>query len=165
MLTSITILHSILTLAIGPTIGLGILLILVIAAVFIIVALWLKKSGKGVLAEFEVEHPGEKILHKDGANFFGLQSKGMGQVRGNGLLILTKRKLYFRQFVPAKWFEIPLAWISSLAHPRSFLGKSKGMKLLVVNYTNQEGAADAIGWAVNDLDKWSELITSKRGKT
>jgi hypothetical protein len=145
-------------------VGLPVMVIGLVVVILILTGKWMKNTAKAALAEFEVQHPGQKIVHREGANFFGQQSKGMGQVRGNGLLILTQRKLVFRQFVPSKWFEIPLSWVSNIAHPRSYLGKSKGMQLLVVNYTNVDGVKDAMGWAVNNLDVWTDLINSARGK-
>ena len=41
------------------------------------------------------------------ANFFGEKSKGGKQIRGNGAIVLTKSKLFFRRAMPFKEYIIP----------------------------------------------------------
>ncbi|MCK4953145.1 hypothetical protein KAS14_05120 [Candidatus Bathyarchaeota archaeon] len=38
------------------------------------------------------------------ANFFGQESLGLGQVRGNGVLVLTEKELYFEMWSPKKYY-------------------------------------------------------------
>jgi len=52
------------------------------------------------------------------ANFFGLESKKSRQLRGNGILILTKNELYFSMFLSKKVIEIPISSIKSIETPR-----------------------------------------------
>jgi L-2-hydroxyglutarate oxidase LhgO len=42
------------------------------------------------------------------ANFFGQESRGVTQIRGNGTLILTDSDLIFEMWVPNKQLRIPL---------------------------------------------------------
>jgi len=123
---------------------------------------WLKNANLKALREMDDMFPGEVILHQDGVNFFGRKSLGFGQVRGNGLLILTERKLLFRQAAPSRWFEVPIDRITGIENPRSFMGKGFVGGLLVVNYTNEHGEADAIGWAIRDFNSWNNLLTTAR---
>jgi hypothetical protein len=61
------------------------------------------------------------ILKSRNANFFGQQSHGVKQIRGNGVLILTDKELYFGMWVPKKEIKIPLFAIKSIDNPNSFL--------------------------------------------
>ncbi len=97
------------------------------------------------------------------ANFFGTKSAGMKQVRGNGILILTDSVVYFRMLVPRREVIIPLERINSIKTPRSFLGKSKGGKLLQLDYTNETGGEDAAAWMVSGLQEWLDKLKTMTG--
>jgi hypothetical protein len=96
-----------------------------------------------------------KLIVRDsiGANFFGRLSVGMGQIRGNGVLVLTPDELYFMMFVPRREVTIPLDRITSVSTPRSHLGKTVGIKLLRVDFASESGE-DAVAWAVQRLGQW-----------
>lgn len=85
-------------------------------------------------------------------HFFGQQSLGVTQARGNGTLALTDSELYFERWVPRKEYRIPLSAISSIETPTSFLGKTRFRPLLQVNFTNDNGQPDAMAWHLFDLD-------------
>ena len=109
--------------------------------------------------ELEEKFRGRRILlSAPNANFFGRESLGRGQLRGNGTLILTADELFFSLWLPKREFRIPLAAATGVETPRSHLGKSVGRKLLKVNYTNQEAKPDAIGWLVPDLEQWTKQL-------
>jgi hypothetical protein len=137
---------------------LGLLAIAVIALTPALVRLWLRRLAEAAQAELEARCPGEKVVLRDGANFFGLDSAALGQVRGNGLLVLTDRKLLFRRAVPGRWIEIPLEKVRGVGNPRRFLGKGCLSRLLVVRFTNEEGGENSVGWAVRDAEKWADRI-------
>jgi len=102
------------------------------------------------------------IRESIGANFFGLTSRGVGQVRGNGVLVLTRDKLFFQMFIPRREVEIPIDAITTVSTPRSHLGKSKGMRLLHVAF-HSVGGEDAAAWVVADVDQWvADLKESQR---
>lgn len=88
------------------------------------------------------------------ASFFGQESRGGTQMRGNGTLILTDAELIFEMWVPNTEFRIPLHSIHSLENPTAFLGKSRFSPLLKVVYTNAQGSTDAMAWQVSDLSGW-----------
>jgi len=79
----------------------------------------------------------------------------MTQARGNGTLFLTDEKLVFKMMVPSRWIEVPIPRIQNIDNPRSFLGKTKGRKLLAVQFSNNDGSDDAAAWLVGDLEGWS----------
>jgi hypothetical protein len=84
----------------------------------------------------------------------GRESRGKGQVRGNGWLALTDDELRFKQWVPAREERIPLATVTAVETPRVWLGKTVGRKLLCVRWQTADGTADAMAWEVRDLDDW-----------
>jgi len=109
--------------------------------------------------EIEEQFTGKNILLTSrGANFFGQESKGLGQVRGNGVLLLTDKELYFGMWTPKKELKIPIVAIKSIETPKSFLGKSALRKLLKVVFENYMGDLDAAAWYVKDLVPWSQEI-------
>lgn len=87
-------------------------------------------------------------------NFLGIESKGAAQIRGNGSLVLTNEKLYFRMWVPKKEIEIPLYSVQSVGTVKSHLGKNIFRPLLKVTFINSEGTRDSAAWLVSDLDRW-----------
>jgi hypothetical protein len=129
-------------------------LIVFLAVMRGVMSLMRRKLGKQIRAKLA----GRTIIRESiGANFFGLSSKGLAQVRGNGALVLTPDQLYFAMFVPRRELTIPLADIVSVSTPRSHLGKTVGMKLLRVDFRVPAGQ-DSVAWAVRDLDDWKADI-------
>lgn len=92
------------------------------------------------------------------ANFYGQQSKGVMQVRGNGTLVITKTEIYFKQWVTNKELRIALDKITGLETPKSFLGKTNLMLLLQVNFENEAGNMDAAAWLVQDVEDVKAVI-------
>lgn len=109
--------------------------------------------------EIEEQFVGKKVvLRSRGANFFGQESKKLGQVRGNGILLLTDKELYFGMWSPKKELKIPIIAIKSVENPQSFFGKSVFRKLLKVTFENDLGDMDAAAWYVKDLDTWNRKL-------
>jgi len=98
------------------------------------------------------------LLISKGANFFGQKSKGLSQVRGNGVLLLTDKELYFGMWTPKKEIKIPIIAIKSIENPKSFLGKSMFRKLLKVTFENDYNEIDEAAWYVKDLDSWNREL-------
>jgi len=104
----------------------------------------------------------EKIILKSkGANFFGQESKGVAQIRGNGTLILYETFLYFKQFITKKEILIPIKNIKTIEITKSHLKKTKFRPLLKVIYTNDMGKEDSVAWLVNKLDLWVSTLEQK----
>jgi hypothetical protein len=95
----------------------------------------------------------------ESANYFGLESKGLRQIRGNGVLILTQKKLYFEMWVKPKTIvEVPISSIQKIENVKSHLGKSKFQKLLKVSFINEKGNLDSVAWLVRDLEEWMHSL-------
>lgn len=108
------------------------------------------------------EELGDSIRRSANVNGLGLQSRGRGQVRGNGRLVLTPEELRFRQWVPQRETTIPLAAIISVGTERAWLGKWVGSKLLCVRWRTPDGSDDAMAWQVRDLDGWLAALRARR---
>jgi len=98
------------------------------------------------------------LLIASNANFFGQESAGINQVRGNGTLVLTKDKLYFQLLLPKKIIEIPLENIEKIEESRSHLGKTTGSKLMKIIYRNESNSMDSCAWLVRNRKEWINKI-------
>lgn len=113
-------------------------------------------------AEVEKRFAGQQVLYREiGANFFGQKSKGMGQIRGNGALVLTPDELYFLLFLPRHEIVIPLARVRGVSLVKSHLGRTVFQPLLRVDYETAEGE-DSIAWASRDPHAWKDAIEARR---
>jgi hypothetical protein len=92
------------------------------------------------------------------ANFFGIESHGVMQIRGNGILLLTDTDLVFGMFRPTRDFLIPLAKIEKIELAESHLTKTVFQPLLKVYFTNEEGYMDSVAWWVINPTEWKELL-------
>jgi hypothetical protein len=138
--------------------------ILIVVALLVAIGLALvgRRAGR-MRAELE-RRLGEAPKRAANAQGLGLESRGKGQVRGNGWLVLTDDELLFRQWVPDRETRIPLAAVTAVETPRWWLGKSVGSKLLCVRWRTAEGGEDAMAWNVRDREEWVELIETARGE-
>ena len=100
------------------------------------------------------EELGDTATRKANARGLGLESRGKGQVRGNGWLVLSPGELRFSQWVPQRETRIPLTAVTVVETRRGWLGKTVGSKLLCVRWRTPEGGEDAMAWEVRDLDGW-----------
>ena len=109
--------------------------------------------------------PHESILRiSSGANFFGLESQGYGQVRGNGVLILTRDTLHFEMLLPRKVLTIPTDRILSVEKVSSHLGRRCAWPLLKVSFHSETGP-DSAAWALRKLDEWIAHVATIAGRT
>jgi hypothetical protein len=97
-----------------------------------------------------------------GVNFYGQESKGKMQMRGNGTLVLTEEEIYFEQLVPRREFRIPLSAVQAVETPSSFLGKTNFRPLLKVVFKNDGGQTDAMGWIVPDVEGTQQAVEAAR---
>ena len=93
-----------------------------------------------------------------GANFFGLSSSGVRQVRGNGCLAATDDEILFRMWFPKKEIRIQRDRIASVGRAKSHLGKTVGRPLLLVSFADEVGQEDSAAWLVADLDSWLTIL-------
>ncbi|MBK8139396.1 MAG: hypothetical protein IPK52_26845 [Chloroflexi bacterium] len=102
----------------------------------------------------------EALLVVRGALFYGQQSKGVKQLRGNGTLVVTSGEIIFERWLPKAEYRIRIADITSVDTPRGFLGKNTGRLLLAVSYSSLTGQSDAMAWDVRDLNAVKSRIES-----
>lgn len=105
--------------------------------------------------------PDAKTIITD-ANLFGQESKGGGQIGGTGVLVVTDSEVLFERYLPKAEFHIPLGSIQSIETPDKYMGKSIGSPLIKLNFTNEQGQADSIGWWVADVESLKTLLESIR---
>ncbi len=98
------------------------------------------------------------ILRDNAAVYFGRESQKYKQIRGNGVLVLTKNELFFRRFAPKMELSIPLKYIQDIEAPSMFLGKSIHKPLLKIIYQTETGEPDSAAWYVNDLESFKKHI-------
>jgi len=92
------------------------------------------------------------------ANFFGQESAGLKQIRGNGTLVLTDKALYFALWKPKREYNILLNEIIGIEKTKSHLKKTKGIMMLKVIFIKDKGEQDSIAWIVDKLDDWISII-------
>jgi hypothetical protein len=92
------------------------------------------------------------------ANFFGQESLGLKQIRGNGTLVLTDKSIIFALWKPNREFTMPLNEINGIEKTKWHLKKTKGIMMLRVLFTNTKGEKDSIAWIVDNLQDWIENI-------
>ena len=139
-------------------------IVLVVVAVVAIaaVALIVRRAASGARARIDAAVGDLEVLRREKANFYGVASKGAGQVRGLGTLVLTPDELVFLQMVPAAEVRVPRAAITRAEVARSFLGKSQGRELLVVEWTTGDDppAEDRVAFDVPQLDAWRLALSN-----
>jgi len=113
------------------------------------------KKTKRILEKF---NEGDIIIYSKGANFFGQECKGLKQIRGNGVLILTKEELFFQIFLPKRILRIPLKNIKNVTTESRHLRKVKHVELLKVNFINEDKKEDSAAWWVKNLEGWTTKI-------
>lgn len=93
------------------------------------------------------------------ANCFGRKSKGVAQIRGNGIWVLTPKRIHFAMLAPRRVVDIELQRVIETCQERSFLGKRVGRRpVLVVRFTDETGKSDAVGWLLSDVEKRRRMI-------
>jgi len=124
--------------------------------VFLFFMKWfLGRRVKGILERFK----GRGVLKSSpGANFFGQESLGKKQVRGNGVLILTEEELYFEMWMPKREFHIPVSSIVDVETTESHLKKTKLQPLLKVIFRDRKNELDSSAWLVRDPSGWEKTL-------
>ncbi|MFP4476469.1 MAG: hypothetical protein ACLFOY_12990 [Desulfatibacillaceae bacterium] len=121
------------------------------------------RTQKNLLRAVKMRRPGASWTMIDGANFMGLASAGVAQVRGNGILALNRDELYFLMAVPRREIAIPLTAVRDVDLVRSHTGKTVGHALLRVMFDEQSGQ-DSVAWAVRNPEQWKRNIQALSGQ-
>lgn len=98
------------------------------------------------------------LITDDMVNFFGLESLGSWKIRGNGVLILTEKELFFGMWKPKKELLIPVKSIIEIRNPKSHMHRSVFRPLLKIVFKNENGESDSAAWYIRHLDKWNKIL-------
>lgn len=129
-----------------------------VAAAFVLLLLLLRWAQRGMAAaraNLTAVAAGRTARRQSSAQSFGIRSKGAGQLRGVGYLALFDDELVFVQAIAKNHIRAKLSDIVAVTTPRSFLGKTQGVKLLAVEWRTGD-ASDQVALRVPDLDAWVE---------
>ena len=128
-----------------------ILIVVVVFAIIAVVFLALQRVATARAQAARERFPNAKMIFPS-ANFYGQESQGVMQLRGNGTLVLTDSELYFGMWLPQREFHIPISAIEKVETPTSFLGKTNFRPLVKVVYRNEAGQTDAMAWLVQNVE-------------
>mmetsp|Transcript_10957 Transcript_10957/g.17604 ORF Transcript_10957/g.17604 Transcript_10957/m.17604 type:complete len:135 (-) Transcript_10957:174-578(-) len=107
----------------------------------------------------------EILLQDNNANNGGLLSAGTGQCRGNGILILTDRLLFFVQYCcgQTEGVEIPLKDVTNIKTEHWWLGKQQpGHEWLVLEWTDVvDQSSNSIAFLLQDMEMWKDELTNR----
>ncbi len=137
------------SLVIGSTTALLVVVVLVVR--------WASAGMAAARAQLAEVAAGRAAVREGQAQSFGIRSKGVTQLRGAGYLALFDDELVFLQAIAANHVRAKRLDIVGVTTPRSFLGKTQGVKLLAVEW--REGAStDQIALRVSDLEGWLDAL-------
>ncbi len=101
----------------------------------------------------------------EGANSFGVESRGPWQIRGNGCLAASDEEVVFVMWLPRRTLRFPRDRITGVERAWSHLGKTIGRPLLRVRFTGDDGQPDSVAWFVRDLPAWEAALGTGGGPT
>ena len=131
----------------------------VFACIVIIFFTHLKSKQDEIEANFQKKFAGKKIQFMDKhALYVARESDGYSHFRGQGYLVLTEDGLFFERQLVKKIIEIPIGSIVRVEKTKRLAGQGPGMMLKVV-FKTRNGAQDAVGWKVKELERWIDEIS------
>lgn len=120
-----------------------------------------KKTRERIAADVRARLGAERVTAlEDGANCFGVESKGRAQIRGNGVLAATDDEILFVMWFPRKEVRIRRDRITAVERAKSHLGKTVFQPLLRVRFTDDQGNPDSVAWWVSDVSTWEAALQS-----
>jgi hypothetical protein len=136
-------------------------ILLLVAALLGIVFVPLRRLAAQRTQAIRERFPNAKLI-VPGANFYGQESRGVMQMRGNGTLVLTDSELYFEGWLPRREFRIPLGAIQTIETPTSYLGKTNFRPLVKVVFRDAAGQTDSMAWLVPDVGGLKHALEEAR---
>lgn len=109
------------------------------------------------------EKANSNVLAEGFSNFYGYSTKGMKQIRGNGLLTLSEAFIQFEMYFPRRKVTIPVNQIREVKITFEHVGKLS-LSLLCISYV-ANGHVETVAWKVADTDKWIKAINHVRGNS
>jgi len=131
----------------------GLMLLAVLVGGLLAFSVIMRRARKRSLRAADSRCAGEDVIYRDpAAVYIGRESRGDRQLRGNGVFVLTREKVFFTLWLPRREVAIPLERIRGVDTPRQFLGRSVGRRLLRIRYVDAEGHPDTAAWFVRGLE-------------
>jgi hypothetical protein len=118
---------------------------------------WAQKGLARARAQLAEIAAGRTALRQSAANSFGIRSRGPAQLRGAGYLALFDDELVFVQAIAKNHMRAKRSDIVGVTTPRSWLGKTQGVKLLAIEWTTGDGT-EQIALRVPQLDGWLDEL-------
>lgn len=143
--------------------GIIVSVVIILGAIFGVMYFVVRPMARRSDQAARQEYPDARLVDTS-ASFFGQESRGAAQMRGNGTLIVTDSEIIFKQWVTNREFRIPLRAIQSIENPNSFLGKSRFTPLLKISFVDDTGKIDAMAWQVHELSGVQQAIEEARAK-
>ncbi len=100
----------------------------------------------------------DRLTWEKSANYFGNDGLPAYELRGNGVLVLGPRELWFRMWAPNRTVSIPTSQITRAFSKKSHKGKSRMVELLAVSFKTTDGEEATIAWHVRDVGRWLEAL-------
>jgi hypothetical protein len=118
---------------------------------------WARRGAAAARARLAEIAAGRSARRQSQANTFGLRSEGAAQLRGLGYLALFDDELVFVQAIASNHVRTKVADITGVTTPRSFLGKTQGVRLLAVEWRTGD-TTDQVALRVPELDAWLDEL-------
>ncbi len=113
-----------------------------------------RRVDRAVTARLSATYaPGEMLRFETMANFFGEQSRGPAQMRGNGGLVLLDDCLVFHMLVTDRTITIPLEDVRAVLAGPVAPGEGGGAGPAARPVRRSDGT-DAIAWFVREPEAW-----------
>jgi hypothetical protein len=124
--------------------------------------MWLISLAKRVAVDVVASLGGDAAVLEieKSANCLGVRSLGLGQIRGNGCLVLTSDEIHFRLWMPSRTTRVPLEAVTAVGTGRAFMGKATAYKHVRVTWAKGDGPDDEVAWIVRDADRWERAINA-----
>ncbi len=146
-----------------PLLALGALAALAGVTIVLLRTLFFGKMGEAA-ERAQKELPLDKIVWQTKAsNFVGQQSQGPAAVHGNAFLAVTRDEIYSLMWIPRRELRIPLRNVTGVELVRSFMGRSRGQRMVKVTFRSEAGGQDSAAWAVADPEALRDLISRLSG--
>ena len=141
------------------------LILILNAIVVLIIAIVVRNIQSRKVKEVLSKIDKKRVLAiNSNANFFGQQSLGLTQMKGNGVLILMDSEVYYEMWIPKKIIRIPLESIKDIEETKFYLGKTKFKPLLKITFINDENEEDSCTWLVSNIKGWKEKLKIQANK-
>jgi hypothetical protein len=138
-------------------------LLALVPALLVLLIIWARRGLLAARTRLTEVAAGRTAKRQSRAQSFGLRSKGAAQWRGAGYLALFDDELVFVQATASNHVRAKRSDIIGVTTPRSFLGKTQGVKLLAVEWRTGEGSTEQVALRVPDLVAWVDDLGGVTG--